>query len=159
MSGGSRPAEVIDRIRAMNWPGVYGNTEEMLWMPQRVSEALQAPDLHRIRDAVLAYTIPATLAAIGSERLAWLKSLPRRWLGGELSVVHAAPDDVWAIVPANASDTELEHVFGPLESKQVVYGHIHQPFVRPMSHFTVVNSGAVGMSFVGDPRAAYAAHR
>ena len=27
MSGGSRPAEVIDRIREMNWPGVYGNTD------------------------------------------------------------------------------------------------------------------------------------
>jgi predicted phosphodiesterase len=38
MSGGPRPAEVIDRIRELTWPGVHGNTDEMLWMPQRVSE-------------------------------------------------------------------------------------------------------------------------
>jgi predicted phosphodiesterase len=30
MAGGPRPAEVIDRIREMNWPGVYGNTDEAL---------------------------------------------------------------------------------------------------------------------------------
>jgi len=156
VSGGPRPTDVIDRIREMNWPGVYGNTDEMLWIPERVSETLQAPDLRRIRDLVLAYTIPATLTAIGSERLTWLKALPRRWSEGGLSVVHAVPDDVWPIVPANAPDAELERVYGPLDSKYVVYGHIHQPFVRPVSSFTVVNSGAISMSFDGDPRAAYA---
>src|SRR2546425_6009946 len=71
MSGGPRPAEVIDRIRDMQWPGVFGNTDEMLWMPHRVTETLQAPHLHRIRDLVLEHTIPTTLGAIGDERLAW----------------------------------------------------------------------------------------
>jgi predicted phosphodiesterase len=70
MAGGPRPAEVIDRVRDMNWPGVYGNAEEMLWMPHRVSETLRALHLHRIRDLVLTHTIPATLSAIGGERLA-----------------------------------------------------------------------------------------
>jgi putative phosphoesterase len=156
MSGGARPAEVIDRIREMNWPGVYGNTDEMLWMPHRASETLRAPHLHRIRDLVLAHTIPATLDIIGDERLAWLRTLPRRWSEGDVSVVHAVPDDVWPIIAANASDEELDRVYGVLQSKHVVYGHIHQPFVRRLSTFTVVNSGAVSLSYDGDPRAAYA---
>jgi hypothetical protein len=42
-----------------------------------------------------------------------------------------------------------------LQSKQVVYGHIHQPFVRRLSTFTVANSGAVSLSYDGDRRAAY----
>ena len=46
---------MIDRVRDMNWPGVFGNTDEMSWQPHRVSEALQAPQLHRIRDLVLTY--------------------------------------------------------------------------------------------------------
>lgn len=29
MNGGPRPAEVIDRVREMNWAGVYGNTDEI----------------------------------------------------------------------------------------------------------------------------------
>ena len=156
MSGGPRPAKVIDRIREMNWPGVYGNTDEMLWMPHRVSETLQAPHLHRIREFVLTHTIPATLSIIGDERLAWLRTLPRRWSEGDVSVIHAVPDDVWPIVSANASDEELGRVYGVLQSKRVVYGHIHQPFVRRLPTLTVVNSGAVSLSYDGDPRAAYA---
>jgi putative phosphoesterase len=156
MSGGARPAEVIDRIREMNWPDVYGNSDEMLWMPHRVSETLQAPQVHRIRDLILTHTIPATLSAIGDERLAWLRALPRRWSDGDLCVVHAGPDDVWQVTAANAPDDELDRVFRVLGFKRVVYGHLHVPFVRRLSTFSVVNSGAVSQSFDGDARAAYA---
>jgi putative phosphoesterase len=156
MAGGPRPAEVIDRVREMNWPGVYGNTDEMLWKPHRVSETLNDPRLHRIRDLVLTHTVPTTLSAIGDERLAWLRALPRRWSEGGLSVVHAVPDDVWPITPATASDEELQRVYGVLQSSLVVYGHIHQPFIRRLSTFTVANSGAVSLSYDGDRRAAYA---
>ena len=156
VNAGPRPAEVIDRVREMGWPGVYGNTDEMLWMPHRVSETLQDPQRHRIRDLLLTHTIPQMLAAIGGDRLAWLKSLPRRWSGEGVSVVHAVPDDVWPAVPASAADDELERVYGVLQSAHVVYGHIHCPFVRRVSGFTVINAGAVGLSFDGDRRASYA---
>jgi putative phosphoesterase len=156
MAGGPRPAEVIDRIRELNWPGVCGNTDEMLWKPHRVSETLQPPHLHRIRDLILTYTIPATLSLIGDERLAWLKQLPDRWSGSDLSVVHAVPGDPWPIISANASDDELERVYAGLKTTHVAYGHIHQPFIRRLRTFTLVNSGAVSQSYDGDPRAAYA---
>ena len=156
MAGGPRPAEVIDRVREMNWPGVCGNTDEMLWKPHRLSETLPPPQLHRIRDLLLTYTIPATLSLIGDERLAWLKQLPHRWSGSDLTVVHAVPDDPWPIVSANASDDDLERVYAGLNTRRVAYGHIHQPFIRRLRTFTVVNSGAVSQSYDGDPRAAYA---
>jgi putative phosphoesterase len=156
MSGGCRPAEVIDRIREMNWPGVYGNTDEALWAPHRVSETLQAPHLQRIKDLVLTYTRPATLEAIGDERLAWLRALPLQWSDHDLTVVHAVPDDPWPIVPANAPDEDMERVYGVLGSTRVLYGHIHLPFVRRLATFTLVNTGAVSLSFDGDTRAAYA---
>jgi putative phosphoesterase len=156
VSGGTRPAQVIDRIREMNWPGVYGNTDEMLWAPHRVSETLRAPHLHRIRDLVLTHTRPATLEAIGDERLGWLRALPVSWRGHEISVVHAVPGDPWPIVAATASDDEMERVYGALGSRRVVYGHIHVPFVRRLSALTLANAGAVSLSFDGDPRASYA---
>jgi 3',5'-cyclic AMP phosphodiesterase CpdA len=28
---GAQPAEVIDRVRELGWPGVVGNTDEVLW--------------------------------------------------------------------------------------------------------------------------------
>jgi predicted phosphodiesterase len=156
MAGGPRPAEVIDRIREMNWPGVYGNTDEALWAPHRVSETLQAPHLHRIRDAILTHTLPATLDAIGDERLEWLRTLPLGWSDHDLTVVHAVPNDAWSIVPADASDEDMERVYAVLASRRVVYGHIHTPFVRRLATFTLVNTGAVSQSFDGDARAAYA---
>lgn len=156
VGGGPRPAEVIDRVRDLKWPGVYGNTDEMLWMPHRVSETLHAPHLHRIRDLLLTHTIPAVCGAVGDERIAWLRSLPRVWSGEAVSVIHAVPDDAWPTVGADASDDELQRVYGLLGSRCVVYGHIHVPFVRRLPTFTVVNAGAVSLPFDGDRRAAYA---
>ena len=154
--GGPRPAEVIDRIREMNWPGVYGNAEEALWAPHRLSEMLQAPHLQRIKDLSLTHTLPATVEAIGDERLAWLRTLPLRWSDHDLTVVHAVPNDAWGIVPATASDEDMDRVYGVLASTRVVYGHVHTPFVRRLRTFTLANMGAVSQSFDGDTRAAYA---
>ena len=28
---GAQPAQVVDRIRELGWPGVLGNTDELLW--------------------------------------------------------------------------------------------------------------------------------
>src|SRR5690606_5777928 len=98
---------------------------------------------------------PATREAIGDERLAWLRQLPLRWSDHELAVVHAVPEDTWRIVPANASDQEMQGVYGILARPCVLYGHTHVPFVRRLATFTVVNTGAVSQSLDGDTRAAY----
>jgi putative phosphoesterase len=156
VAGGARPAEVIDRVREMNWPGVYGNTDEMLWKPHRVSEILQASQLQRIKDGILSFTIPTTLQQIGEDRLAWLSALPLRWSNGDVTVVHAGADDPWQYVPADASEDLLERAYASLGSRVVVYGHIHQPFVRQLPEFAVVNAGAVSLTYDGDPRASYA---
>jgi predicted phosphodiesterase len=76
--GGSRNAEVIDLVRDRRWPGVYGNAEEMLWMPEQVTRNVPGPQFDRMRNVVLTETIPFIRQAIGEERLEWLKRLPRR---------------------------------------------------------------------------------
>ena len=162
LMGGTRPAEVIDRIRELNWPGVFGNTDEMIWNPDLIAAKLPDDRFQAIRASMLTYTIPHTLAAIGDERLAWLRRLPLRWSDHDLTVVHAGPSDAWQIVSASASDEALGRVFGigdggpGIGTARVVYGHIHVPFVRRLPQLTVVNSGAVSLSFDGDPRASYA---
>ena len=37
---GPRPAEVVDRVRELGWPGVVGNTDELLWRPDDISVSL-----------------------------------------------------------------------------------------------------------------------
>jgi predicted phosphodiesterase len=151
--GGARPAEVVDRIRELGWPGVCGNTDEMLWAPETLREfAAQNPESKPIFDAV-EETRVTTCAWLGEERRAWLKSLPRQERRGPLALVHASPSDLWRAPLPNASDAELRNTYGELGAPVVAYGHIHLPFVRELPSLTIANTGSVSLSYDGDPRA------
>jgi predicted phosphodiesterase len=91
VGSGPSPAEVIDRIRDLKWPGVYGNTDEMLWNPDRVTDYFASEMRRRPWRAIVDRTIAATREAIGAERLDWLRALPARWSEHAVTVVHASP--------------------------------------------------------------------
>jgi len=153
--GGSRPAEAVDRIRELGWPGVCGNTDQMLWAPEELRKfAAKAPKLHALF-AMIEDMIPATHALLGEERMAWLKTQPLVQRRGPIALVHASPGDLWRAPLADASDEELSGVFAPLTSTVAVYGHIHRPFVRKLPTMTVANTGSVSLSYDGDVRASY----
>jgi putative phosphoesterase len=155
LCSGSRAAEVIDRIRGLGWPGVYGNVDELLWDPDKADRYLASVGLHSMR-GIVRQQFDFTVAALGPERLAWLHALPIRWQGHDLTVVHASPDDVWRSPGPEATDEELVRAYGVLGTARVVYGHIHRPFVRRLPSFILANSGCLSLSYDGDPRAAYA---
>lgn len=153
--GGTHPAEIIDQIRLLGWPGVRGNTDEMLWAPRALSEfaARQpklAPLLAAIRDL-----IPPTLASIGEERLRWLEGIPEQYSNEGFSLVHASPGDLWRASMPDASDEELQNTYASLGTPVVVYGHIHRPYIRRLQGLTVVNTGSVSQSYDRDRRASY----
>src|SRR4051794_6903986 len=80
VSGGHRPADVLDRVRERGWPGVQGNTDEMLWKPEMFDRFMQSvPQLGHIWRMVFHQQAPATLDLIGSDRLAWLREMPLEW--------------------------------------------------------------------------------
>jgi len=154
-AGGAHPAEIIDLVRALGWPGVRGNTDEMLWAPERLAEfAATQPQLAQILGMVQE-TIPPTRASIGEERLRWLEGLPSAHFGEGFRLVHASPGDLWRAPAANASDEELQRTYAPLGARVVVYGHIHVPYVRRLPGMTVANAGSVSQSYDGDRRASY----
>jgi predicted phosphodiesterase len=153
--GGSRSAEVIDRIRDLGWHGVCGNTDQMLWAPEELHKfAAALPKLQRLF-ATIDEMIPATCAQHGQNRIEWLKTLPRLQRRGPLALVHARPDDLWRAPLRDADDQELNAVFKPLDASVAVYGHIHEPFIRKLQAITVANAGSVGLSYDGDTRASY----
>src|SRR5215469_10808107 len=48
-ASGSHDAEVIDQVRSLGWPGVVGNTDEMLWSPERLDQlGSQSPALKKL---------------------------------------------------------------------------------------------------------------
>ena len=154
-AGGAHPADIIDQVRSLGWPGVRGNTDEMLWSPESLAEYAAAnPKIERLL-AMVQETIPPTLASIGEERLRWLEGLPTMYSQEGFSLVHASPDDLWRAPMANASDEELQSTYASLGAPIVVYGHIHCPYVRRLDRMTVVNTGSVSQSYDGDRRASY----
>lgn len=156
-ANGPRPAHVIDMIRDLGWPGVCGNTDEMLWRPELLSELeSKVPSKHGLRRVLFNEIAPVTRELLGQERVAWLRSLSTRWSDHDIAVVHASPDSLWRAPLVKAADSELASVYGKLKVGTAIYGHIHQPFVRTLKNLTVANSGSVGLPHDGDPRAAYA---
>ena len=153
--GGAHPAEIVDRIRDLGWPGVCGNTDEMLWNRESLTQyATKFPKLHRIL-ATLDEMIPWTCAALGEDRMRWLQTLPDLQRLGSVAVVHASPNDLWQAPSPTASDAELRSVYEDLHVPIAVYGHIHRPHVRPLEGIIVANTGSVSLSYDGDPRASY----
>jgi putative phosphoesterase len=153
--GGSNSGEVVDWIRDLGWPGVLGNTDEMMFRPASLTEfGSQLPQLKSLWDLI------EEMAAVergwlGEERLAWLRGLPFQQVEGPMALVHASPETCWRAPMPEATDAKLEKAYSSLGQPIVVYGHVHRSFVRPVSSMTVVNTGSVGMSHDGDRRASY----
>ena len=153
---GPRPAEVVDRIRELGWPGVVGNTDELLWRPgEHARQLARAPALEALLALLFDAYAPDTRERLGDARLAWLRALPAEHRTDQLKIVHARPGDLWRAPMPDASDGELLSAYAPLGDGQIVYGHIHRPFVRVLDATTIVNAGSVGLPWDGDPRAAY----
>jgi predicted phosphodiesterase len=153
--GGARPVEVVDQIRDLGWPGVFGNADEMLFRPESLEEfAKQSPQIQPLVSTIREMGA-ATCEVLGTERIAWLSALPLIQTHGPMALVHASPTSAWRSPGPDASDAEMESVYGPLGHPIAVYGHIHLSFVRSVSGMTVVNTGSVSLSFDGDRRAAY----
>jgi len=153
--GGSSPAEIVDRIRDLGWPGVLGNTDEMLFQPASLKEfASKSPNLQPLWDAIEEMAM-VTCEALGEERIAWLRELPRVQIHGPMALVHASPESTWRSPGHTASDAELESVYSPLGQPIAIYGHIHHSFIRSVSGMIVANTGSVSLSYDGDRRAAY----
>jgi putative phosphoesterase len=153
---GPRPAAVIDRIRELGWPGVLGNTDEMLWTPAALREQeRRAPKLRTWLHTLFGLLAPWAREHLGAERIAWLRTLPREWRHHDLLVMHASPTDLWSAPMPDADEHTLVATYGGHGARLVAYGHIHRPYVRCLPALTVMNSGSVGLPYDGDWRAAY----
>jgi putative phosphoesterase len=155
--GGSRPAEVIDHIRALGWQGVMGNGDELLIRPESLEEAARLSSAPLALWSAVREMAAFTRDSLGDERLSWLRELPLVISLPGLAVVHASPETCWNAPVANATNADLEQIYGSLDRAMVVFGHTHLPAIRRMqgSVKILINTGSVGLPFDGDPRASY----
>jgi putative phosphoesterase len=153
--GGASPVEIVDQIRDLGWPGVVGNTDELMFRPESLTEfASSLPQLKSLWD-VIEEMAATERDWLGKERLAWLRALPFQQVHDSMALVHASPESCWRAPMPEAGDSELEKVYSPLARPIAVYAHVHRAFVRTVLSMTVVNTGSVSLSHDGDRRASY----
>jgi putative phosphoesterase len=154
---GSSPVEIVDRIRGLGWPGVMGNTDEMLIQPDSLEEFASQSSAPPVLWDAIRQIASATRSRLGEERLAWLSELPRVKTHEDFALVHATPESCWRTPPAEATDAELETLYGSLGQPIVIFGHTHRHFIRVLAGQPrlLINTGSVGLSYDGDPRASY----
>jgi predicted phosphodiesterase len=157
---GASPAEIVDRIRDLGWPGVLGNGEESLAAPASLEAFAGQSKAPASMWTAVREIMAATRALLGEKRIRWLGGLPPVHLENSLALVHASPGDPWRAPGPEAADVDLSAVYAPLQRAVAVYGHIHRPFIRrvPVSDgaaMVVANAGSVSLSYDGDIRAAY----
>ena len=142
---GPRPAECVRRVREL--PGlvaVRGNTDRYTLTEPPSPEHASSFDWTR--------------AALSTDDLAWLRSLPveARPHDGVL-LVHASPgrDDGPGLDP-HTSDADLAPSFASAEADLVLVGHTHHPDSRVLGGPQVVNPGSVSLPRPSDAHARYA---
>src|SRR5579872_2541660 len=101
----------------------------MLYDPKSLEEfAKQLPQIQPLFGAIDEMAA-ATREALGEERIAWLRSLPRVQVHGPVALVNASPKSTWRAPMPEASDAELESAYAPLGRPIAVYGHVHRSYI------------------------------
>ena len=151
---GPRPVACLNYVQMRQardgWLALRGNHEEYV-IDQAKPEALRSgPKFDLFRNSYW------TLCQLGGD-VAPLLALPLvleplpgvRMTHGSM---RGTRDGIYTATP----DSELREQIGAPPPDLFCVGHTHQPLVRHLEDTLVVNAGAVGLPFDGDPRPAYA---
>ena len=154
---GPRNVEVLERLAATGAPLLLGNHDDLLrmWIDRDTSlpgEWFDDP-----------FWEGTAWCARQLERAGWiepLRDLPlthRIDLPGAppLLIAHGSPRHYREGYGNRLTDEDIESIAEEYEAEVLVGSHTHIPLMRRHGRRTVMNSGAVGVPFNGDPRAQY----
>ena len=136
--GGPQPVEVVDRLRELGWPCVFGNSDELLVTLSFGNEEMT----QRVLDVA-----EWSRAQLGEKGLAFLDSFPRtleRDLDGRRLVcchaTHTSNEEV--ILP----DEPRERIAEALGDADIVAcGHVHLQWLRRIEHKLWLSVGSAGL--------------
>jgi hypothetical protein len=153
---GPRPAETWDALQAAGCVCILGNDDELLWSDWHSDEIADSP-----WQPLVQARIPPTVAALGPERMAALRSLPRSFRvvpapGEELLIVHANLHSLsgWALNDGMA-DTDIARLYGGAHARIICCGHWHAAAMRVWEDTTIVNVASVSLPKDNLPLAGY----
>jgi CHAD domain-containing protein/predicted phosphodiesterase len=153
---GPRPREVLERLQALGYPIVQGNTDRDLAHSSRDAADTPADDWH-------AALFNWTREQIGPAGLDYLAALPFSHRvpdpTGEtaLLVVHANPRDLDTHLRPAAPEEAILPLLADLadDITTLAFGHLHIPYTRRVGDLLLANISSVGLPKDGDRRAGY----
>ena len=158
LNRGARPeacwALLQDKVATENWAVLRGNHEEYVASRERTPLDPASPAFAIAASSWWTYQRLGLRAAV-LDALPFSLSLADP-AGGELRLAHASMLGTREGIYPESDDAEIRSRLGPPGAALFAAGHTHRPLVRRLDPTLVVNTGAVGMPFDGDPRAAYA---
>jgi predicted phosphodiesterase len=153
VNGGPRPAETLERIRALRCPVVVGNTDYYLFAD---SQALEDAGLKKSERAQAAWAAQQ----IGPDGVAYLEALPRRFHldgpDGGILMVHANLDDLELHISPDEDEAALAARLAGVETPVLIFGHLHISYQRRVGNLLLVDVASAGFPRDGDRRAAWA---
>ncbi len=154
---GPRPVECLDFVlkmqRERGWRLVLGNHEEYVIHHAHPREPVAGPWIQIWGSSYWTFAqLQCNVAALEAMPLQQSWQMPD---ASEARVVHASMRGTRDGVYVQTLDDVLREQIAP-PPKLFVVGHTHQPLIRSIDDTLVVNVGAVGLPFDGDPRASYA---
>ncbi len=157
---GPRPAQVLDRLRDLEIPCLFGNWDELLVRPLQPDALPEMPSMTQ--------SLAWQRDQIGLERLEWLQCLPYaldvQRHAGLVRLVHASSHGVWTRVRENDPLTSFYGLFDATQKVgldaptpiAVGYGDIHTTLLRHLRSFPEMNPSLRGrmvfnVGSVGNP--------
>lgn len=150
---GPQPAEVVDRLQALNCPVVMGNVDQLLLEQQREPGA--DGDQRRFEDIDLwcaQQLRPAQLDFLRSFQPTVSLSLDA---GVTLLGFHGSPRSNKEVIEATTPVTTLDEILKDSRATILAGGHTHVQLLRRYQDSFILNPGSVGLPFEVSPKGAY----
>jgi putative phosphoesterase len=156
---GPRPAEVVERVRALEADGamvVQGNTDIA------VADFDYAAAFPWLEQVPAAHSAAAEWAhdQLSEDQLDYVRRLPaerRLWVDGLLLLLcHGSPGSQTAGLGTDLDPTVTVERATRTDARVIACGHTHIADVRELGRKMIVNPGSCGYAFDGDPSACWA---
>lgn len=144
---------MLERRRDRNWLLLKGNHEDYVLLA--AAAPLTADGWEHELFAHTRWTVNQV-----RDLLPVIRELPDRLSlagpdGGEIRFLHASMQGNRSGLYEDMQDEQIAALVAP-PPRVLVAGHTHVPFIRDLGATLVVNAGAAGLPFDGDPRVAFA---
>lgn len=153
---GPEPKRALELVQSHSADVIRGNADEWMVRGIRKNEVPPAAFETMVRerewgvsqlsqeDITYLTQLPASLTFIANEKAA-------------IHVFHATPDSLFDIVPPDGSGDLIKQQFHFESTPEqiLVYGHIHQAYIRYIDGKTVINTGSAGIPFDGLAQPSY----